>query len=888
MQFKKLAAITGSALMAGMALAGPVLATSVTKLSNIADLVGVTDSTVSFPMFVIGANAATADVAGAIGVAVNMASNAKTTSSVAVEGAQVGISGGTTMATGTNPLVVWDNMASSKQVLTATDLPDLLASGNYVDQGSVSVPFAQYLTFTNAAANGQVVYDTKNGGTAPELGLKITGNNNVYTYLLSFTKQVSEAVASGSVTNMVNSQLTMLGKDWTITAATTAGLNDLALTMLSGKNSQTVTTEEPSTYDVDGNEYTVTLVAVGTINSVAAATLTVEGGGLAAPQTVQVLTGGTKTLNDGTLMGVTSIFTTTKTGAIDSAVVFLGADKLELQDTNTASSTPYAGVKINGVSVTDVKVVMTGVATTTALTLDNIQLVWTPSLEQFVTAGNSLTDPATGAWKIFFGGISPALDDTASRESITITPSGTAGTLGFKTADGQSLSQNFVKSTAVGVANVALQDAGGYALHVVEGESVAENEYVVLGQNSLAGAGQNPFGHIIRVLSIETTSTATSTLQDVASGATLTVTGGNTTLYLDGQAYYLYAVDATHAIFTWGDSANTNVVGSAYDVMPAIMTSKGAWVSITNPVNITGLSNNTAYALNLPTGSVGVYAGTGGNANVTGAAVTVGTAKYILNTGAAGASDAWIYASATDNAGSPTAWTTPGVLITEGLDQNQVRNQVAMRMAGDVTYNRVDLAAAPSFTATVTTNPTVSGSTLNKYMDAFGTYVSYDSTAPGTFSASIPSTQAQAIVGVGVSPAPSGGSAGGSVTTETVLPITADVVKLDSEVAESDKSGKDMVLVGGPCINTLVAELADADKFPYTCADWPGSNFGRIELVADAFANGYTALVIAGTRDVDTDLAARIVQTGMPGATDAQKAEAAIEVTGSVSSPAYS
>ena len=87
MQFKKLAAITGSALMAAMSLAGPVLATSVTQLDNISDMVGVTDSTVSFPLFVIGANAATSDVAGAVDVAVNMAANAKTTSQVAVEGA---------------------------------------------------------------------------------------------------------------------------------------------------------------------------------------------------------------------------------------------------------------------------------------------------------------------------------------------------------------------------------------------------------------------------------------------------------------------------------------------------------------------------------------------------------------------------------------------------------------------------------------------------------------------------------------------------------------------------------------------------------------------------------------------------------------------------------
>jgi len=46
--------------------------------------------------------------------------------------------------------------------------------------------------------------------------------------------------------------------------------------------------------------------------------------------------------------------------------------------------------------------------------------------------------------------------------------------------------------------------------------------------------------------------------------------------------------------------------------------------------------------------------------------------------------------------------------------------------------------------------------------------------------------------------------------------------------------------------------------------------------------------VIAGTRAADTDLAARVVQTGFPGATDTQKAGSYLEITGTVASPAYS
>jgi hypothetical protein len=894
MQFKKLAAITGSALMAGLSLAAPVLATSVTSLKNIGSLVGVADSTVNFPIFVIGATAATSDVAGAVNMAVNLASNAVKTSTVTTSGTSTSITGGVSMATPANPLVMWNYLASSKQVLTATDLSDVLASGTYVDANSVSSPYSQYLTFTNAAANGQVVYETPTGGTAPALGLKITGTSQVYNYLLAFTKQLSEAsTTAGVISNMVNTQLNMLGKTWTITSASVIGANDTALTMLSGKNSQTVTTEAPATYTVGDKTYTVTLVAVGTIGSSDAATITVSGGNLAAAETLQILSGGTKSLSDGTLIGVTSIFKTTKTGAIDSATVFIGADKLELEDTNMVDTSYYAGIKINGASITDATVRMTGStgagtsAAAGTTTLNSIEIQWIPSLEQFKLVGQSLTDPVSGGFSIFFGGITPALDDTTNRETITITPSGTTAGLSFKDASGNSLNQNFVKSSAIGVTNVALTDAGGYLLHLVEGEAVAQNEYVVLGQNSLAGSAQNPFGHILRVLTIQNVSTSTSQFQDVASGTTLTVTGGNTTMYLDGQAYKVCLKATTaNVYFTWGTGATACYVGTSneVDVYPTIQTSKGAWVSLTYPVNVT-TAVSTSYKLNLPTGSVVVTTGDGSSfGNASNTSTVLGTALYNISMPIAGTS---IKINATDNANT-TMYLTPGVLITEGLDENVARNVISVRLAGDASYNRVDIATTPTFTGTKTSNSGISGTTQNKYVDQFGSFVTYDSTNPGTFSLSYPSSQAQATVGVGKSPAASTTGTGGTVTTQTVLPITSDIVRLDSEVTDADKTGKDLILVGGPCINTLVASLATANKFPYTCANWPGRNFGRVQLIADAFATGKTALVIAGTRADETDLAAQMVQQGFPGASDTIKNGLVTEVTGSVTTPAYS
>lgn len=108
---------------------------------------------------------------------------------------------------------------------------------------------------------------------------------------------------------------------------------------------------------------------------------------------------------------------------------------------------------------------------------------------------------------------------------------------------------------------------------------------------------------------------------------------------------------------------------------------------------------------------------------------------------------------------------------------------------------------------------------------------------------------------IGVAAATTGG------TVKEVVAVTTAVAKLDSEVTSADKTGKDLVLVGGPCANTLVADLKTAGKFAYGCADWPAKNVGIVEVVDNAFATGHEAVVVAGTRAEDTRLASSVVQS---------------------------
>ncbi|MBI2547644.1 MAG: S-layer protein [Candidatus Aenigmarchaeota archaeon] len=99
-----------------------------------------------------------------------------------------------------------------------------------------------------------------------------------------------------------------------------------------------------------------------------------------------------------------------------------------------------------------------------------------------------------------------------------------------------------------------------------------------------------------------------------------------------------------------------------------------------------------------------------------------------------------------------------------------------------------------------------------------------------------------------------------SSTVNVVVPVTTLVAKLDSEITSADKAGKDLVLVGGPCKNSLVADLKTAGKFAYGCSDWPARNFAIIQVMDDGLGTGHQVVVVAGTRADDTRLASSVLQ----------------------------
>jgi S-layer protein (TIGR01564 family) len=125
-------------------------------------------------------------------------------------------------------------------------------------------------------------------------------------------------------------------------------------------------------------------------------------------------------------------------------------------------------------------------------------------------------------------------------------------------------------------------------------------------------------------------------------------------------------------------------------------------------------------------------------------------------------------------------------------------------------------------------------------------------------------------------------------TYKTYAPLSLPVAKLASEVTPADKANANIVLVGGPCANSLVQALVDAGKLDasMTCAGgtpgpaWtPGAAY--VKVVEDAFATGRVALVVAGTNAADTRLATSLLSQGKL----ADQTASGVKVSGTVTAP---
>jgi hypothetical protein len=109
------------------------------------------------------------------------------------------------------------------------------------------------------------------------------------------------------------------------------------------------------------------------------------------------------------------------------------------------------------------------------------------------------------------------------------------------------------------------------------------------------------------------------------------------------------------------------------------------------------------------------------------------------------------------------------------------------------------------------------------------------------------------------------GKIGGTTTVGGVYytfagPVVSPVAKLDKELTAADKASKHLIVVGGPCVNSVAAEVLGLVYPACGTASGLTPDTAKIEVVDDKYASGLKVVLVYGWEAKDTRLAANVLQ----------------------------
>ncbi|MCX8190668.1 MAG: hypothetical protein N3D78_00530 [Candidatus Aenigmarchaeota archaeon] len=467
MQIRKFVASSLAALMAGATFSGAALAA--VNVSGVLGTLG-SQSTAGTPyLVVVGDTAAASDIVGAIDVASALAQ--QVTREVTVPGlTAMTFTGGVSLDTADSKLYLNDNINTIKGTLTATDLPEVLASGSIEDETGTKYDYTQYMTI----GGKQIQYaqpDVPGGQKDPtfliKLGTSVSSNAYLLKMWTSFTKAFNASKAVGK-------ELQLFGRTFVISGET----DSTKLVLFGTAGEEVVEAGQSKTIRVGDKSYTV---EVRGITSTEKAVLIVNG------VTKEVTEGNTYDFK-GVSVYVSDIYyieVPQKTGYVK---VSIGADRYVLQD----GSPIKRGTAGNEQDIQGSLVKLTG----NPQSLSGIEIYYdaygTSPASDYIKAGSVWTDPVFGI-KVAYNG--PA---SVSTETITIMPGGSNYyTIAFTDKYGKTatVTWSYYGGTP---ASEKLADSTGNEIYVVEGKPAKLNEYIF--------APSPQFPHMLKVTSLTATS----------------------------------------------------------------------------------------------------------------------------------------------------------------------------------------------------------------------------------------------------------------------------------------------------------------------------------------------------------------------------------------------
>ena len=709
------------------------------------------------------------------------------------------------------------NSNASASAITGENLYDIetfigkenlkaLADGTF-NTGEGQYGYRQYLYFDpeNVATNELVKFAEDDDDKMADF-LYFQSGKNISKYVLEFTSPAQSDITDSAGSSLAtgtylddfeNTKLNILGKEYTVVMArrvtATSSAGDIKLVLMSGAVKDSLLEGEEKTFTIGGKEYKIKLIYVDATY----AKFTVNG-----ENTDKLQVGETKKLSDGKEVGVSEVLYQSYAGGVHSATFFLGAGKIELKDDVIDAAVDvsnYPVIKGGSEDVDGSHVFIHGSNTSSTVKINTIRVDMNAPDDMWVPAGGKLSDQivAIGEDKelLFTNNFDIEYKGLSTEKTNNIKLS-TSSDRKYKLIwyDGDGKKVDMPLTYAASSTRLQLsEDASDKALVLREGLDISKNDYFVL-TGGIPGSGTAK-SYLLQYKGSDasTDSNPKIKFKNIGSGESLEYSVGSAnpraTIKLGGNSFEVYGGAAAD---DFGINVSFNGDSDFLDGVVTVVDYYGAQINFNASAGVS--VNNFTRLENVENFSINI------------------TTPYTSDYNDQAPSDIVLkLAAATTNKVATTALLIAGTsnpLLNPAGEENMYYGYTSM--GGKLTY-------------------------------------STPSSSPYEFTYAYPENQVLPQVYV-----TSGATTTDSTTGGTWTPVAiVDATKLDSEVA--DFKAQNLIVVGGPCVNTVAASLLGN---PASCADGFTAGKAKVKL----FENGASvAMLVAGYTGEDTRLAGKVI-----------------------------
>lgn len=638
-----------------------------------------------------------------------------------------------------------------------------------------------------------------------------------------------------------NTQLTLLGNQYTVVLARRPGTpvdDSIKLTLMAGAARDTMLEGETKSYKVKDKDYDVSLSFIDTDEC----KFTVNGEG-----TNKLKVGETYILADKSEVGVSEVLYQDYAGGIHSCTFFVGAEKLELRDDEVQDATDSAGttiapsthrMRVGSTDVDGANVIIIGTDNNATFTISTIELNMTAEDDYFVASGKKLSETIKAAGEnedaLFAGALDmeyKGLSEEKTTDFKIKTNSVRRYQLRLLDGDGKSVDVPIAYAASNG--NVTLGEeaySGGRTsqkrMRLTEGEKIAKDDFFIVTGGTASDGSAKSYALQYKGADRQTKSSPKIKFKNLGSSealeysvTSLTTTGTTATLKLGGYSFVVdnRSAQGTDDFDVAVDFGGDGTVGHGASLTPAV-----AFVD----------NLGSQWAFTLTTGAL--------NDSLTVSAVN----GSIIN--ASGTPlDGTVTTGVSGNSTNPNSITLTMSIPNADDYDNVVPNTLIWNITSS---SDPEVRGAISGGLSLLTPE---GKTNIAYgYTSLGTFLTHDTPSgdPQELTLKTPEKQRFPQIYITSGATTSSTEAAGELTAVAVV----DATKLDSEVASV--TAQNLVVVGGPCVNTVAAELLGS---PADCTT--GFTPGKARVKLFEHANGKVAMLVAGYSGADTRLAGKVV-----------------------------